>query len=73
MTARASLALAGAARARMRAADRVAIDGAMALETSPVIRLRLAFERLMRVVAGDTRDAPIPVAPAFAALQPERL
>ena len=57
----------------MRAIYGVAIDGAMALETSRVIRPRLAFERLMRVVTGDARETPIPVAPAFAALQPEGL
>ena len=73
MTAGASLALAGAACARMGATDGIAIDRPMTLETSPVIRLRLAFERLMRGVTGDAREAAIPVVPAFAALQAERL
>ena len=73
MTAGASLSLAGATRARMGATCRFAIDGAMALETSPVIRLRLSFERLMRVVTGHAREAPVPFPPAIAALQPERL
>ena len=73
MTRDTPLALAGAARSRVRPGYGTAPDRAMALQASAVIGLRLPFQRLMRTVTGHAGDAPVPFAPAPAALQPERL